>query len=567
MAEDRMTDRMSDPKDIVYVDVDDEITAVIDKLQTSPKKIVALVLPKRAAVFQSVVNMKLLKRVAEESKKHVVLVTSESALMPLAGAVGLHVAKTPQSKPEIPPTPSAATAEPDPEEAAGLDTAASVGALATQAEEETPIQVDNSEATPPPAGKKPGKDGKGKGGKKLKIPNFEKFRVKLFLGIAAFVVLILGYVMAFVVLPKATITLRTDTSNLDTNLTIIADPAAKSLDPETGVVPALSKEFRKTDTEKVAATGEKDKGTKATGNVTLKLTNCSSQQVDVPAGTLVTTDNMAFVLQDDVTLQSIEIGGTCRNDDFPNISSKSVDVTAQNAGDKYNVSSGKSFTTAGFSAVTGSNGAAMTGGTSKIVKIITQADVDKAKDAITKRTGTEGADELKEDIKKEGSYPIAETLNANTPVVTSEPDVGDEASEVTVTSTTTFTMLGVKEDDLKKLIEEDAKKRIDTSKQVIRDNGLAGANIQVDKKGAGGQMTLSLQATVVAGPDLNEEAIKNEVVGKKRGDIQNLLKGRPGINEVEVAYSPFWVQSTPKSTSKITIIFENKDGDNTNKNP
>jgi len=567
VAEDRMTDRMSDPKDIVYVDVDDEITAVIDKLQTSPKKIVALVLPKRAAVFQSVVNMKLLKRVAEESKKHVVLVTSESALMPLAGAVGLHVAKTPQSKPEIPPTPSAATAEPDPEEAAGLDTAASVGALATQAEEETPIQVDNSEATPPPAGKKPGKDGKGKGGKKLKIPNFEKFRVKLFLGIAAFVVLILGYVMAFVVLPKATITLRTDTSNLDTNLTIIADPAAKSLDPETGVVPALSKEFRKTDTEKVAATGEKDKGTKATGNVTLKLTNCSSQQVDVPAGTLVTTDNMAFVLQDDVTLQSIEIGGTCRNDDFPNISSKSVDVTAQNAGDKYNVSSGKSFTTAGFSAVTGSNGAAMTGGTSKIVKIITQADVDKAKDAITKRTGTEGADELKEDIKKEGSYPIAETLNANTPVVTSEPDVGDEASEVTVTSTTTFTMLGVKEDDLKKLIEEDAKKRIDTSKQVIRDNGLAGANIQVDKKGAGGQMTLSLQATVVAGPDLNEEAIKNEVVGKKRGDIQNLLKGRPGINEVEVAYSPFWVQSTPKSTSKITIIFENKDGDNTNKNP
>ena len=97
---------MADSKDTIYVDIDDEITALIDKVRASNAKVVALVLPKRAAVLQSIVNMKLLKRTAENEKKNLVLITSEAGLLPLAGAVGLHVAKTLTSKPEIPPPPS-----------------------------------------------------------------------------------------------------------------------------------------------------------------------------------------------------------------------------------------------------------------------------------------------------------------------------------------------------------------------------------------------------------------------------------------------------------------------------
>jgi hypothetical protein len=93
-------------KDTIYIDIDDEITGIIDKLRASNGKIVALVLPKRASVFQSIVNMKLLKRAADESKKNLVLITSEAGLLPLAGASGIHVAKTLTSKPEIPTGPA-----------------------------------------------------------------------------------------------------------------------------------------------------------------------------------------------------------------------------------------------------------------------------------------------------------------------------------------------------------------------------------------------------------------------------------------------------------------------------
>jgi hypothetical protein len=97
-------------KDVIYVDVDDEITSIIDKLENSGQKVVALVLPKRAASLQSIVNMKLLKRSADNAGKNLVLITSEQALLPLAGAAGLHVAKNLQSKPDIPAAPAAAAA-------------------------------------------------------------------------------------------------------------------------------------------------------------------------------------------------------------------------------------------------------------------------------------------------------------------------------------------------------------------------------------------------------------------------------------------------------------------------
>lgn len=100
-------------KETIYVDVDDEITAIIDKVGAAKGKIVALVLPKRCPVLQSVVNMKLLKRTADKAGKNLVLITSEAGLMPLAGATGLYVAGSPTSKPAIPDTPGAADNEPE----------------------------------------------------------------------------------------------------------------------------------------------------------------------------------------------------------------------------------------------------------------------------------------------------------------------------------------------------------------------------------------------------------------------------------------------------------------------
>ena len=195
-------------KDTIYIDIDDEITSVIEKVRGSSEKIVALVLPKRASVLQSIVNMKLLKRSADDAKKKLVLITSEAGLLPLAGAVGVHVAKTLQSKPEIP---AALSTEDDDEiasttldeaegdsaagddeitaETAGatsvgeLAAASAAGAAAKDDAIETLSMDDDDEvsAAEPAQATALAKKDKPAKNKKLAIPNFNKFRLRLLL--------------------------------------------------------------------------------------------------------------------------------------------------------------------------------------------------------------------------------------------------------------------------------------------------------------------------------------------------------------------------------------------------
>lgn len=547
-------------KDIIYIDVDDEITSIIDKVTGSSSKIVALVLPKRAAMLQSIVNMKLLKRSASTNKKHIVLITSEAGLLPLAGAVGLHVAKTLQSKPAVPPAPDlseagetvvaepvAPSAEPE------IDPSKPVGELAGFAavDEDETIEVDNSDQAVPvdPAVTASDKS------KKFKIPNFERFRTRLLLGVLALVLLLVGWFVLGGVLPRAKITIRTDTNAITSNIAFTASTGAKEINMETRVVPAELKEVKKTDAEKVPATGQKDVGDKATGSVT--LTNCDKddETVTIPAGTGVSANNLTFITKEAVTIppSNFSGGGACKND-----SSKNVSVVAQNAGDGYNLSP-RAYTVAGFTSVLG-YGSAMTGGTSKIVKVVSDQDVENAKQKIGTRSSQDATDEVKQSLKEAGLYGINETLTTGQPAVTASPTVGQEAAEVTVTSIVTYSMFGVKEEYLNRLLEEEINKQIDIGREEIQKTGLESAVFQIVEKKSPTELRLSMQALTVVGPKIDEEAVKREVAGKKRGETQNIIQNRPGVRDAVIDYSPFWVFSTPRKTGGITIVIESADG-------
>ena len=177
-------------KDVIYVDVDDEITSITDKIISAKATLVALVLPKRCPVLQSSVNMKILQRTTGDAGKNVVLITSEASLLPLAGAAGLYVAKTLQSKPVVPKAPAVeeaiATID-EAEDAPAIDPTKSIGELAGVAavssvisEDEKPIELGDDPADKEELGK-PKKAKKDKKNKKLLVPNFDKFRTRLFL--------------------------------------------------------------------------------------------------------------------------------------------------------------------------------------------------------------------------------------------------------------------------------------------------------------------------------------------------------------------------------------------------
>ncbi|PLS80971.1 hypothetical protein CYG49_03505, partial [Candidatus Saccharibacteria bacterium] len=90
-------------KDVIYIDIEDDITSIIERVKGASAKIVALVPPKRIGVLQSAVNLKLLQKAAAGVGKRVVLITSDQSLAALAAGVKIPVAKNLQSRPEIAP--------------------------------------------------------------------------------------------------------------------------------------------------------------------------------------------------------------------------------------------------------------------------------------------------------------------------------------------------------------------------------------------------------------------------------------------------------------------------------
>lgn len=588
-------------KDVVYVDVDDEITGIIDKVTSaSGNKIVALVLPKRAATFQSVVNMKLLKKRADAAGKHLVLITSESSLMPLAGSVGLYVAKTLQSKPEIPTVPAAAAElADDVDEAVPVDGEAfdpkkagekPVGELAGSAKsgdinaaaqmpEET-IELDNTDAalsTPSAdtggkdvaalaaggAAGKAGKKGKDKKDKHLKVPNFEKFRLLLVLGALGIIVLIVLFILANRVLPKAAVTIQTNTTSVNSDLTPTLDTSASSVDTSSQVIPAKTAQMQKTYTGQAPASGKQNNGNTATGTVTMTEQACAPSlgtPSALPAGTALSTNGLTFVTQASAIFTfSGFSGGSCAN-----YTTDPVNITAQKGGSQYNEGNNTSFSVSGNSSITATG--STTGGTDNIQMVVQQSDIDSAT-----QQAQQGVDknaikqQLQQQLQSEGEEALPATFTAGKPSVTASAKVGDQSSNVTVTETITYTMFGVQKSDLQKLVAASVDPQIDTSKQAIQDYGLSGAQISVTSAN-GSKAQLGIQVTSVVGPHLDQAQIKSTIEGKKSGEAETSIEGDPGVVSVKVKLSPFWVGSVPKNPSKITITFQKASSNSGNGN-
>jgi hypothetical protein len=104
--------------------------------------------------------------------------------------------------------------------------------------------------------------------------------------------------------------------------------------------------------------------------------------------------------------------------------------------------------------------------------------------------------------------------------------------------------------------------KIDSSKQSIGDDGLDKAIFKVTDKPIPTDQKINVQTTLSTGAQVDEPALKAEIAGKKKGEVQQIIGARPGVKEVEVKYSPFWVYKTPKSVDKITLIFEQAENAN-----
>lgn len=121
---------------------------------------------------------------------------------------------------------------------------------------------------------------------------------------------------------------------------------------------------------------------------------------------------------------------------------------------------------------------------------------------------------------------------------------------------TTYSIQAVPKAELETYLKSWLQAKIDTNKQKVYSTGIDKATLSNFQKATDGSMTATLNATGRVGPKINESDIKNEVKGKRYGEVQQTLESQEGIKQVDVQFSFFWVRTVPNNTDKITIEFK-----------
>jgi hypothetical protein len=548
-------------KDVIYIDVDDDVTAIIGKIKKSKEKIVAIVPPKRAGALQSAVNLRLLDRMAKTSKKNLVLVTNNQALIALAANASIPVAKNLQSKPEIAEVPALAVDEGD-DIIDGADLPVGDHAKTVKVSDNTGIErtegrtdaidslnIDGEETNVSAgAGVASAVSKKVTAARnKVKIPNFDKFRKRLFLGIGGGVLLIALLVWMFGFAPAATVIITAKTTPASVSSGVKLGGTAAT-DFKTGVIKSVSVQEKKDVTLEFDATGEKDLGTPAKGTVRLS-TNLITSLGTIPAGTKLTTSSgLSFTTDTAVTLT-------------PSNANAGVEtgMTAVENGDNFNGATG---TMSGApSGVTATITVTSSGGTTKMAKVPSADDIERAKGTLI---GQSTDAEKKALIKKftNGEKVIDSSFTVDRAEAVSVPAVNTEVSasgKAKLTIATTYTLYAVPKADLESYLMASLKAQLDdVNAQKVYNTGVDKATLSNFRKD-GETLSATITASGQIGPKIDEDAIKEKVKGKIYGEAQSILEAIDGIQEVDVQFSFFWVRSIPNDTNKIHIEFKLED--------
>lgn len=538
-------------KDIIYIDVEDDVTSVIGKVRASEQKIVALVPPKTIGTLQSAVNLRLLQKAADSAGKRIVLITNNSGLTALAAGVKIPVAKNLQSKPEIPAAPEKPAAEDEDvikgEElpvgelaaatAAGAAAEALAPAAALKASDDDIVVGDLPDletaapATAAAAVKK-------KAGPR--VPNFGRFRKWIFIGGGLVVALIVLLVLANTLWTGANVVIAAQSSDQPIDLPLTLTTSGPT-NVNTAVIQAVAKTTKTTQSATFTPTGQKNTGNKATGTVKFSTNNIDDLGTTIPAGTTLTTPSgTAFTTDESVTIT------------LSNHTNATTTITAASPGTTSNGANGS------VSGAPGSINATITsatsGGTDNIITIVSADDIAKAKGALGSSDATAAKAQLTGQFGSDYVV-IGDSFNAQASDPVSTPAVGQQATTAKLSQDTTYTMLGIARSQIEIVDVNYLNSQITGDNQKIYNNGSAKAHVSQFVTSPSGVQTLHVLATGTIGPNIDENALKQQLVGKKIAEITAQIKAINGVKDVTVNLSPFW-RTTAPSADKITISFD-----------
>lgn len=533
---------------IIHIQKSDDITSVTEAIKQAGSANVRLVSDTGSTVLKSATNIKLVKKVADKNRKHLVFVNPHTSIKPILADLKMKASKDVTSasylvkggpkateKKIILEAPS--SSKPKPKLESKEDKIESSGAGSDSIGDELKKDEDKLDKL---AGKKASDRG-------ISIPNFDRFRNKTLAVVSGLILLVAVWFIAFRVLPNGIVRVRLQTDKIGVQETITISNTFSSSNFSSNQLKAQKATVEKKISKEINTTGRKNVGEKATGTVTVSNQNSSTTE-NFQVGTRFQSGNGLFFVADEafsVGPASVEGGEVVPGTGI-------ASVSAESEGDEYNLSSGADLSIENSSGSFGAEIESIGGGTTEEVEIVAQADIDDFTESLKQPADDEIDAELERQFDQT-MLVLDDTSSVEVLQITSSPEVGKEASKTTVSATVTYSVFAISKDDIENLAK--AKIKLDPAggEKLYSVDSTAIIAKTTEKIENGLIVDVSISSFI--GPELNEALLSDEIKGLRFSAALDALREKTGVVDAEIELSPFWINKVP-GAEDLTFEFE-----------
>lgn len=584
----------------IYLEPDEEITSIIDRLNKSEEINIVLVIPKGADIFQSIINLKLLKREVDNLGKNLIIITSDQVGRHLVEKVGIPIKDRleidQEAFPSLPasqsmeevsikkPTigkmvdiisPSKQVEKPEPKRTQEIEYEplqpeeikpdeywSEVKEVRPMAEKKTaeidlsqrPMEELTSEIKELSEVKPHKKFFDFLRRKKERKIVLSRTTGKLFLVFIALGVITFGLV-AYFVLPKAKLVIALKKESILFDLPVLVDKNTFKIDLMLNKIPGRLIKTQSQETREFPATGERQLDDKARGLITVYNEYSSSPQTLVETTRFLSTETGKVFK----TTKTIVVPGAKIEEGKIVPNSIDVEVIADEPSPEYNIGP-SNFTIPGFKGTAKYNGfygkskTAMSGGSIGKVKIVLREDLEKAKESLAKELREKIIQSLKNQVPTNFKL-FNEALKEETIETVFSHQAGERAEKFTLNLKNQATAIVFDPRYIDELVDKNIISQISEKKKVLpnaRETNYAKWQVDFDK----GQIDLDIKVKQGITWKVNISDLKKELAGKNESEIKKILSQKPEIQNIQVIFWPFWVKRIPEQTSKIEIIID-----------
>lgn len=552
-------------RETLYLDNDEEITSVVDKLKGTEHVALDLIIPKEALLLQSVVNLKLLKRQADSLGKEITIVTQDKVGQKLAQQIGIPVIEKVGQQPK-----EVKMSEVD---EGHFFTEDDIELKEREKSEEKPSKKEVTDATILPTeevveeattketiNEIPEEEVSVELPKDKKAEKANKWKkIKKYGLIGSFVALGL-FALAYIYVPLAHVTLKIAAERQAVDISFKADKSYKEVDTTAQVMPARIIEEEKETKNTYQATGKKKVGEKAKGSVTIFNNYSTTPQTLMAGDRLVSSSGLIFVVGSNITVAGYtDTGGNKTPGKV-----EGVIVTANDIGENYNVNANTTFSVpkVGNSLFYAMSTSSFAGGSSRDITFVTQADINSAKEEIASSAKTEIQGAIAQEIE-DGETLVENALELKELSVTPSVAVNGEASEFQITAKYSAKAITIKDEDLKKLAEKVLADQIGSQKEIVEGESLVSSTEFIDADFEKGIMNARISGEAFIATKIDQDKLKTELSAEKDSRALEIINELGGVEEATVKYFPSFYKRVPRIKSHIYIKTEILKSDST----